>query len=38
VTRMRDEDVFGEHCTERAADGRCVYLLLYCRTSVIGSS
>ncbi len=38
VTRMRHEDVFAEHGTERAADGRCAYLLFYCRTSQIGAS
>jgi hypothetical protein len=38
VTRMRDEGVFGEHGTERAADEGCAYLLLYCRTSPIGTS
>ena len=38
VTPMQHEDVFGEHDTERAADERCTYLLLYCRTSLIGTS
>ncbi|KAI0267937.1 hypothetical protein BGY98DRAFT_925384, partial [Russula aff. rugulosa BPL654] len=38
VTRMRHEDVFGEHCTERTADERCAYLLFYYRTSPIGTS
>ena len=28
VSPVRHEDVFGEH-----SDGRCVYLLFYCRTS-----
>jgi ubiquitin carboxyl-terminal hydrolase 10 len=32
VTPVRHEDVFGEHGTDRAADGRCAYLLFYCRT------
>jgi ubiquitin carboxyl-terminal hydrolase 10 len=38
VTRMRQEDVFGGHGTERSTDERCAYLLLYCRTSLIGTS
>ncbi|KAI0264534.1 hypothetical protein BGY98DRAFT_1192135 [Russula aff. rugulosa BPL654] len=38
VTRMRHEDVFGEHGTERAAEERCAYLLFYCRTSPIDTS
>jgi hypothetical protein len=38
VTRMRDEDIFGEHGTERASDEGCAYLLFYCRTSSIGIS
>jgi hypothetical protein len=40
VTRMRDEDVFGEHGvgTERASDEGCAYLLFYCRTSPISTS
>jgi len=38
VSPMRHEDVFGENGTERAADERCAYLLLYCRTSPIGTS
>ncbi|KAI0267533.1 hypothetical protein BGY98DRAFT_408494 [Russula aff. rugulosa BPL654] len=32
VTRMRHEDVFGEHGAERAADEQCAYLLFFCRT------
>ena len=38
---VRDEDVFGEHSTdsaERAADGRCAYLLFYRRSSPKGTS
>jgi len=38
VSLMRHEDVFREHGTERAADGRCAYLLFYCRTSPIGTN
>jgi ubiquitin carboxyl-terminal hydrolase 10 len=38
VTRMRHEDVFGEHGTEQAADERCAYLLFYCHTSPMGTS
>jgi ubiquitin carboxyl-terminal hydrolase 10 len=37
VTRMRYEDVFGERGTERAADDRCAYILLYCRIPEIGT-
>ena len=37
VTRMRHEDVFGEH-GERATVERCAYLLFYSRTSPIGTS
>ena len=29
VTRMRHEDVFGEHGAEWAADGQCAYLLFF---------
>ena len=32
VSRMRREDVFGEHGSERVAGERCAYLLFYCRT------
>ena len=32
VNPMQDEDVFGEHGTDWAADERCAYLLFYCRT------
>ena len=35
---VRHEDVFREHGTERAADKGCAYLLIYCRTSPIGTS
>ena len=35
VSTIRQEDVFGEHGTERAAEERCTYLLFYCRTSPI---
>src|SRR5580658_5071587 len=38
VTRMRHEDVFGEHGTKRSADEQCAYLLFYCRTSPLGRS
>ncbi|KAI0264779.1 hypothetical protein BGY98DRAFT_1039472 [Russula aff. rugulosa BPL654] len=38
VTRMRHEDVFGGHRTERSADEQCAYLLFYCRTSPLGTS
>ena len=38
VSPLRHEDVFGEQGTERQVDGRCAYLLLYCRTSPIGLS
>lgn len=38
VTPMRHEDMFGERGTEPAADGRCAYLLFYCRTSPIDTS
>ena len=34
VSRVRHEDVFGEHGTEREADERCAYLLFYCRTPI----
>ena len=41
VSPVRDEDVFREHGTdfaELAADGRCAYLLIYCRTPPTGTS
>ena len=38
LSPIRDEDVFREHDTERAAEERCAYLLFYCRTSPIGAS
>jgi ubiquitin carboxyl-terminal hydrolase 10 len=38
VTRMRHEDVFGGHGTERSADERCAYLLFYCHISPTGTS
>ena len=38
VSVIGQEDVFGEHSTELAADERCAYLLFYCRTSPIGTS
>ena len=38
VTRMRHEDVFGGHGTERSADEQCACLLFYCRTSRMGTS
>jgi ubiquitin carboxyl-terminal hydrolase 10 len=38
VSRMRHEDVFGEHGTDRVADERCSYLLFYLRTSPVGAS
>jgi ubiquitin carboxyl-terminal hydrolase 10 len=38
VSAMRHEDVFWEHGTERAADERCAYLLIYCRTPPIDTS
>ena len=31
VSAVRHEDVFGGHDNERG-DGRCVYMLFYCRT------
>ena len=38
VCPIRHEDVFGELGTERTAEEWCAYLLLYCRTSPIGTS
>ena len=37
VSRMRHEDMFGDHDGERAADERCAYLLFYCRISQMGT-